>query len=180
MLNIVSSILAPQVPTPVNDYESIATFTLASATASVTFSSIAATYTHLQVRAILANSGGIGGYALQFNSDTGSNYAWHYLQGNGATTAAGATTSTTSITGALGTNTANVFGGSVLDILDYANTNKYKTARVLHGYDANGSGYAQINSGVWMNTAAINTIKLTSGNGNFAIYSSFALYGIKG
>ena len=76
----------------------------------------------------------------------------------------------------------NIFGANVLDILDYANTSKYTTARILGGIDINGSGgNIRLDSGVWMNTAAVTslTISPTTAN-NFVQYSSFALYGIKG
>ena len=76
---------------------------------------------------------------------------------------------------------ANMFGSGVIDILDYANTNKYKTVRTLSGDDKNGSGYVVFGSGLWQNTNAVSTITLTNhGATNFQQYSSFALYGIKG
>ena len=70
-----------------------------------------------------------------------------------------------------------IFGTFIVDILDYANTNKYKTMRALDGFDANGSGYAVLWSGNWRSTSAVSTITITGGT--FAQYSSFALYGIK-
>jgi hypothetical protein len=164
-----------------NYYEPLASRLLNTATASITFSDIPQGYKHLQIRGIIANTGGLAGFAMTFNSDTSANYAWHYLQGSGTgNLVAGATTSTTSITGALGINTANIFGGSITDILDYKDTNKYKIARIFHGYDANGSGYSQINSGLWMSTAAITSITFTCGSGNFAINTRLSLYGLKG
>ena len=75
---------------------------------------------------------------------------------------------------------ASTFTAGVIDILDYANTNKYKTLRTLNGGDANGSGNIQIESGSWRNTAAITSITLTHNGSGFTQYSSFALYGIKG
>lgn len=68
----------------------------------------------------------------------------------------------------------------VVDILDYANTNKNKTIRVLAGVDNNGSGEVALNSGLWPSTSALNTIKILTTSGNLNQYSSFALYGIKG
>ena len=185
MLNIVSSILAPQVPTPVNDYESIATFTLATTTASVTFSSISSSYTHLQVRAIAKSSTAgtsINDLFIRFNGDTGSNYAYHYLMGSGtAASAAGGATQTKYLVPNTAPYVGNTpFGTIVMDVLDYANTNKYKTARSLAGADLNGTGWISLSSSVWMNTAAITSITLLPGADSFVQYSSFALYGIKG
>jgi len=78
------------------------------------------------------------------------------------------------------TNTASVFAAYVIDILDYANTNKYKTSRNLAGYDNNSGGRVSLNSGNWRNTNAITSITLTCRSDNFQQYSQFALYGIKG
>ena len=121
---------------------------------------------------------------MQFNSDTGSNYSRHQLNGDGTSATADAGTSTTSMQinrFTASSATANNFGVLVADILDYSNTNKYKTVRTLGGYDDNGSGFITLNSGLWMSTSAVSTITLISINAaNFAQYSSFALYGIKG
>jgi hypothetical protein len=71
-------------------------------------------------------------------------------------------------------------------LLDYQNTNKFKTIRNLQGFDANGDGsgaryYAiRFFSGLWQSTSAITSITITAPNGNWATGSSFALYGIKG
>ena len=74
---------------------------------------------------------------------------------------------------------ANSYGVNIIDILDYTNTNKYKTTRMISGYDVNGAtGFIQQSSGLWMNTSAINRIDLVS-SGNFTTASTFALYGVK-
>ena len=76
--------------------------------------------------------------------------------------------------------TANTFGPMILDILDYTNTNKYKTVRSLSGFDSNGAGKVDFFSGFYfLNTNAITQIDITGGGGTFAQYSHFALYGIK-
>jgi hypothetical protein len=187
MLNIISGILAPQVPTPVNDYESIATTTLGSSAATITFSSIPATYTHLQVRGIARDtSAGTTeiDIIMRYNGDSATNYAFHYLYGNGSV-AGGAGLGTRSDPRAgLAVNNgaaANIFGVVVADILDYKSTNKYKTTQVLAGTDRNGGGTVVAESTLWMNTAAITQIDLTvSGGSSFTANSQFALYGIKG
>lgn len=177
MLNTIAGLLTGGVAVSATDFESIATTTVGAGGATdVTFSSIPNTYTHLQIRA--ANRGGSSGN-IRFNSDTGNNYTRHYLEGNGASVAAGGATSQPYIDIFLNTTTANVVAVNIVDILDYANTNKYKTVRDIYGRDTNGAGYAGIASGLWMNTNAITSITITSAGGNFAQYSSFALYGIK-
>jgi hypothetical protein len=165
-------------------YESISTVTVSTAVSSVTFTSIPATYKHLQIRGIIRQStGGFDQALLQFNSDTGNNYARHTLLGEGSTASAEATASTNKISIAAipgSTQTASVFGATITDILDYTNTNKYTTTRALAGTDNNGTGYFWFSSGLWQNTAAITTITITPGTGNFVQYTQFALYGIKG
>ena len=168
-----------------NSYESIATTTVGSGgSATVTFSSIPATYTHLQIRGIIRQStGGFDQALAQFNSDTGNNYARHNLLGNGSTPSAEAVNPTNKISIAVipgSSQSASVFGATVVDILDYTNTNKYTTTRAFAGTDNNGSGYNWFSSGLWQNTAAITTITITPGGGNFVQYTQFALYGIKG
>jgi len=159
--------------------------TLSASASNVTFTNIPSTYSHLQVRItslsdVNTASGGAN-INLQFNSDTGSNYAWHELYGTGASAAAGAGTSQTFIkTGYTADSTTGYTGASVIDILDYANTNKYKTVRALTGSDINGSGgYILLRSGVWMNTNAVTSLKLTNQSGNLKQYSQFSLFGIK-
>ncbi len=146
--------------------------------ASVTFSSIPATYTHLQVRAF-QKTAGAGDLNFRINADTGGNYSRHYLFGTGSSTGAGGSASETA--GYVGyTPTGTYYQTSIIDILDYKNTNKYKTVRSLLGSDANGSGYVLLTSSAWLSTSAITSISFTAGGGNFSQYSSFALYGIKG
>lgn len=169
------------------DYESIATVTVGSGGAStVEFTSIPSTYTHLQIRGIMrdARSGTVNDGWLRFNSDTGSNYSAHKLNGDGASaTATGAATKTNTedlFRFPTTSNTASVFGAVVIDILDYKDTNKYKTVRALSGYDANGSGVVRFSSGLWQSTSAISSILIDSdGSVNWVEYTTFALYGIK-
>jgi hypothetical protein len=170
-----------------NSYESIQTVTVGSGgQSSISFTAIPATYKHLQIRCISRESLGtsLGGMYIQLNSDTGSNYAWHRLWGEGASASAGASTSTTAMLGgiiATTSGTASVFSSAIIDVLDYANTNKNKTIRSLTGLDYNGSGYVGLHSGLWTNTAAITSIVINPDSGqNWQQYSSFALYGIKG
>jgi hypothetical protein len=165
-----------------SSYESIATVTVGSGgAADVTFSSIAATYTHLQVRGIARSTSSECDVKVQLNGDTGSNYAYHRMYGTGASTGADGSASQTTMfyCGRINASTS-VFGANIIDILDYTNTNKNTTLRALMGFDANGSGYVSLGSGLWMNTNAVTSIKLIPHAGNFAEYSQFALYGIKG
>ena len=66
----------------------------------------------------------------------------------------------------------------MIDILDYSNTNKYKTARVLGGMDFNGSGSASLQSGLWMSTSAVTSITCISAGNNWTTGTQIALYGV--
>ena len=171
-----------------NSFESIATVTVGlGGQSSISFTSIPSTYKHLQIRGIArSNRAAVVNDSLhiQFNSDTGSNYTDHYLIGDGSTASANSEVTITNIslyriTGA-GAG-ASTFGVSVIDILDYQNTNKYKTVRALTGDDNNGDGRISLGSGLWSSTSAVTGITLFPNNGSssFVQYSSFALYGIK-
>jgi hypothetical protein len=185
---ILGIIASQNYPRVTNSYESIATVTVGSGgAANVEFTSIPGTYTHLQIRGIGRTSNSVTdeNVVLQFNSDTGTNYSLHNVFGTGSTTGANATTNYSSsyfmrTPGA--SSTASRFGVAVCDILDYTNTNKYKTVRSLSGHDQNGSGYVTLMSGSWRNTAAITSITILrdSGGANLTQYSQFALYGIRG
>lgn len=187
MLNIIAGTLSTGAPPAApNSYESIATVSVTSNQSTITFSSIPSTFTHLQLRGIARNSsGGSAGndnILMRFNSDTGTNYSFHYLFGNGSSASAGgAATQSIMLAGkpASGGDGSNIFGAFVTDILEYKNTNIYKTIRTLTGIDNNGSGSIFFSSGNWRNTNAVTTITLTS-DADFVQYSSFALYGIKG
>lgn len=189
MLNQIAAIHGTgAAPAAATSFESIATTTVgAGGAANVTFSSIASTWTHLQIRCFAETdrASGLSDMQVQLNSDTATNYSWHSLVGSGAAASASSGTSTAFMV--LGSNSVpssgaqpNIYNGLIIDILDYKDTNKNKTLRGLGGNDANGSGYISLNSGNWRSTSAITSIKLYPDTGNFKQYSSFALYGIKG
>jgi hypothetical protein len=179
MLNNIAATLGGGVPVSLTDYESIQTYTVGSGgTATITFSSIPSTYTHLQIRMLGQNGNTNKNLSIRFNSDSGANYSRHILYGTGAAAAATSDINKNEVDAYI--SPTGGFGAAIVDILDYANTNKYKTTRALGGYDANGSGWITLTSGNWRNTAAITSITLNNFDPvNFAEYSSFALYGIK-
>jgi hypothetical protein len=163
-----------------SSYESISTVALTSTASTITFSSIPSTYQHLQIRFF-----GISAATytdIHFNSDFAANYSFHQLTGDGSSATAGGGGSQSQIYGLqLGGSTSFASVG-VIDILDYANTNKNTTVRLLSGVDSNGGGFIYYRSGAWFNTAAVNTIRFTAqgGTGTFAANTNVALYGIKG
>jgi hypothetical protein len=166
----------------------IATTTVGSGgAANVEFTNIPTYYEHLQIRAFCRTTwaGGVKrNLTMRFNSDTGQNYATHYLQGNGTSATAAADINSVEIYvgwSAASDGAASIFASNVIDILDYSNTNKFKTVRTLCGYENNlTNGSADLRSGLWRSTSAITSIVFDiESNFDFAQYSHFALYGIK-
>jgi len=170
-------------------FQSIAT---ASATgASVTFSSIPSTYKHLQIRSLYrdtsTSTGQVAPLYIQFNADSGSNYAYRTVGAASNTgtisfsTAASQTWMRISFAGICAYNTAGLYGASIIDILSYSSSTINKTIRYMAGGDINGTSAgngAAMGSGLWMNTNAITSITVSAGNGGFASGSTLALYGI--
>jgi len=171
-----------------SSYESIASATGTGSSGIITFSSIPSTYQHLQLRAIMKaddNNVGTIGYVLTFNNDTGSNYAYHELRGDGASATAAGSSSQTGLTftGCVARTDAtqnNMVGAVIVDVQDYVSATKNKTVRTFGGTDLNSAnGRIRLGSGLWINTSAVSTITLTTATGNFTTATQFALYGIK-
>jgi len=155
--------------------------------ASITFDNIPSTYSHLQLRLIgkTDRAANLNSPYIRFNNISSSSYWWHGLYGDGASAYGEA--SNGADTGVIierftgNTGATNMFGAGVLDILDYTNTNKYKTVRYLAGADVNGAGQITLGSGVWNSTNAITRIDFVQGYAatNFLQFTSVALYGVK-
>ena len=159
-------------------YEPIATTTLGSATATVTFNSFANTFTDL----IIVFKGGMDSAAdnlyVRFNSDSGNNYSSTRLHGNGTSASSDRASNASRInidqSGYMDTNLNCV---EIWHIFNYANTTTYKTT--LARASEAGSGTAA-GVGLWRNTNAITSITLGgTGGGNLRTGSTFTLYGIK-
>jgi len=171
-----------------SSYESIASVTANGSQTTVTFSSIPATYKHLQIRFIgrSLRNGVSDNLGIYFNSDQTTNYATHYLRADGGTAVSSADINATETflnesVRASGTSNTLTNSVAIIDILDYTSTSKNKTIRSFSGWDFNGSGYVVLGSGLWRKTPeAINSIVFNSGGNAFSSTSTFALYGIKG
>jgi hypothetical protein len=157
-----------------------------SGAATISFTGIPATYKHLQIRIFGRTTSSVvpDAITLQYNGDTGANYTYHSILGNGTTTVAfGAASQNSNYLDKLaGASTSSgVFGSIIGDVFDYSSTTKYKTVRSLGGLDNNGSGVIHLSSGLWLNTNAVTSLVMTPAQGgNFAQFTSIALYGIKG
>jgi len=166
--------------------EAIATQYLEADATSVTFSSIPATYEHLQVRASDAAAGYSTGqtYYIELNATAGTGYSSHVIRAHSSTVGANALTGTAYIQiydGLHGINTnVSEYATITMDVLDYTNTNK-NTSVLLNGGQSisNSNSRLFFGSGLWDDTAAITQIKFTPSSGDMRRGSSFTLYGIK-
>jgi hypothetical protein len=176
-----------------NFMEPIATTLVGSGgVSSIIFNDIPQTYKHLQIRGIARGTISTEirvGFFIQLNSDTGNNYSRHNIIGDGATVEANGSASQASMFGASwmlpsANAIASNYGAFIIDFLDYTNTTKNKTGRMLIGFDNNGTtgstGRVGLDSGMWMNTNAITSITILPYANNWSQYSRFSLYGIKG
>jgi hypothetical protein len=188
---ILGVIASSKLTAAAGDYESIATYTLTGSVSNVEFTSIPSTYKHLQIRFICRTTRATAGsyMLMQYNGDTGSNYADHGLRGTGgggAPTTDNASSQTFVSVNRIAGSTApsNVFGVGIIDILDYTNTNKKKVSRYIAGLETNQNNTNSevwFGSGLWNVTTTISSIKFTeAASGDFVQYSQFALYGYKG
>lgn len=155
-------------------YTPIATQTLSTTAATITFSSIPSSYTDLVlVFTGQSTSGNIVNY-LQFNSDTATNYSWTALGGSGgaAVSARGTSVSQPRIDyyGYMDQTEAN----RIVHIMNYTNTTTYKT--FISRANNSNNGVSTV-AGLWRSTAAITSITVGAG-GTFTSGSTFTLYGI--
>jgi hypothetical protein len=152
-------------------YEPIATQTLGSASASVTLSSIPATYTDL-VLVFNGNATTAASIGLRFNGDTATNYSMTYLYGSGSAASSGRSSTANDIY-CMDLPTSN--STLVCQIQNYSNTTTNKTS-LQRGNAAATAVTATV--GLWRNTAAITSVTLYVAT-TFATGSTFTLYGIK-
>lgn len=159
-------------------YDSIATQTLGSTAATVTFSSIPSTFTDLILISSVkfATGGANGTFHFQFNGDTATNYSFTYIQGNGSSVISGrGANATIGVLGQGGNSSGNEFGIGIAQIQNYSNTTTNKTVLTRANES---SAVVQTWVSTWRNSNAINSI-LISGAYSFAAGSTFTLYGIK-
>jgi hypothetical protein len=157
-------------------YEPIATSTLTASATSFTFSSIPSTYTDLHlvvVGLLVANSQ----FRLTFNGDSGSNYSYTRITGDGAAASSGRATPAVRIDLNSATAVNDQPALATVDVFNYANTSVFKTALSEFSNDRNGGGSVQRTVGLWRDTSAITSLRILAG-GDFASGSTATLYGI--
>jgi hypothetical protein len=168
-------------------FESIATTTIGpGGSYSIGFTNIPQTFTHLHVRGIIRSnreSSAGEGFNLRLNDNGNAVYAYHRIYGDGSTVIADGESGGGGMPfGGIPASTApaSVYGAVIFDILDYTNSNKYKTIRQFTGNDRNGAGFMGFGSGLYANTNAITEFYFYGSSAqNLSQYSTLALYGIK-
>jgi hypothetical protein len=166
-------------------YESIATQTLGTATASVTFSSIPSTYTDL-VLMISVRSTRTGDPqdfpSIRFNSDSATNYSRTSMQGTGATANSSRFSNESYLYGpfiSTASAASGVFTPVIYNIQNYSNATTNKTV-VWRSSQSENNVMAGV--GLWRKAPEAITsiaISLAATGLNFAADSTFTLYGIK-
>jgi hypothetical protein len=159
-----------------NTYTQIASTTLGSASASVTFSSIPSTYTDLVLIVSVQNNTTPTNWAIQFNGDTAANYSSTFLRGNGTAALSGRNTSNALGYVGVAYSTANIFDFGGVNIQNYSNTTTYKTYLARYGNAPTDGVAARV--GLWSSTAAITSIRIFPESNSFSTGSTFNLYGI--
>jgi hypothetical protein len=168
----------------ISDYDLIATTILGTDTSSVSFSSLgdyASTYKHLQLRMALRSTSNAGIVIVRMNGNTGNVYSWHNLFGNGSSVNSTESNSAGSMDFGLipGTNqAANIFAGTVIDILDAYSSSKNKTIRTFTGSAVSGASEITLGSGLYINTGSTTQITISTYS-NLATGSRLSLYGVK-
>ena len=156
-----------------NTYVALATNTLTGTAASVTFSSISGAYTDLVVVVNGAkDAGGAVNPYLRFNSDSGTNYSHTSLVGDGTTASSGRASTQAQMYLGDYTTTQSTYQ---IHIMNYANATTYKTVLTRSAITNSATG---VFVGLWRSTAAITSVDIYVGGSNFAIGSTFTLYGI--
>jgi hypothetical protein len=160
-------------------YDKIATTTLSSASATITFSSISSAYTDLRlVLTALANSSTVGAYII-YNNDSGANYSWLNLRADGSSAGTSYIGPATQINLAfVSSATTTIPAFYTADIFSYAGST-FKTCLTTASADKNGSGSVETHVGLWRDTTAINRLDIyTNAAANFGVGTTATLYGI--
>ena len=162
-------------------YTPIATTTLSTTSASVTFSGISGSYTDLILACsnIRITTTSTPAVAIRFNSDSGANYSTTNLDGTGTVASSGRYTSATYIQAGYNVGINNASEGiCIFNIMNYSNTTTHKTVVERHNFTnstASGTGAAV---GLWRNTSAITSVTVQPDDFTWQSGVTFTLYGI--
>jgi len=153
-------------------------------TATVTFSSIPSTYKHLQIRVVARTDRSaydVEDVNLKINGASGTSYTLHTLTGDGTSVTSfgnGDSDRIDLVPTSTAASPTSAFGANIVDILDYANTSKFKTVRILGGMNSTSYKFVRLSSGSYKSTSAVSTITVSGGaGGNFIAGTRISLYG---
>jgi hypothetical protein len=153
----------------------LATITLGSAQSTITFASIPATYRDLRLVIQGSLSAGSNYFKLNFNGDSGANYNYVFMRGDGTSATSSASSNDVSIY-----QTPSSIGSGVntmisADIFDYGQTDKHKSTLTRSHSDG---VYVWAIAGRWANTAAVTSVAVAAYSGNLNTGTVISLYGI--
>jgi hypothetical protein len=160
-------------------YTQIATTATPTATNTISFTSIPATYTDLVIVANYGSTAGSQSIETRVNGETNTStsYSWTWMTGNGTTaTSSRGSNDNRIVVGYIGTTTNTIENNSIINFMDYANTTTHKP--VLVGFNQVDRGVVRV-VGMYKSTSAISSIQLYTQGGNFNVGSTFTLYGIE-
>lgn len=160
---------------PTNTYVALDKITVGSKVSQVTFTGINQGYTDLVV-VVNGSIDSFGNVRIQVGNgsvDTGSNYSWTRILGDGSTAQSDRGSSQTFINAVI--LDTNLIGNSLIHLQNYSNTTTFKT--VLTRGNSTGS-YVSANVGLWRSTSAIERVRINGGGADFNVGTTFSLYGI--
>ena len=169
-------------------YNLIASNTLSSSAASVTFSAIPSTYTDLVLKfsARASGSGSLAGLAIKFNGSTTNIYSNTNLFAYSSSGTSDRTSNASNIPQmdniTDGGGTANTFSSNELYIPNYTaaiNKPTSLSSVVEKNTSSNFEWLVYTGAGLYRDTTAISSIALTTNAGSFVSGSTFWLYGLK-
>lgn len=154
-------------------YERISYVSTSSGATDIDFTNISSIWTDLVVVCSVQNASAASNLLVRFNGDTGTNYSYTSISGNGSSASSFRSGNQTSIQpGVAGTSPST----SILHILSATNTNIFKTAISADEYPGIAL-YRRIH--LWRSTSPITSIKIFVASGTFTAGSTAALYGIR-
>ena len=158
-------------------YEKIATTTLGSAAADITFSGISSAFTDLKL-VLTGTATSLCNLAMRFNTDTATNYSTTYIYGDGTSATSGRRTSATRFIFTDSTNwDTTIPNFFTCDIFSYAGST-FKTCLASLSQDLNGSGSIENIVALYRSTSAITTIELLPLGTTFKTGTTATIYGI--
>lgn len=165
-----------------NTFELIASATIGSGgAADITFTSILPNWTDLCLMISARDNAGAGSNYINMKlNGSASGFSGRFINGAGSGTPASSSAyPQLVIEYPGGLATANTFGNGQIYFPNYAGSTFKSYSCDSVGENNATTAYANLNAGLWSNTAAITSITLTPNSGSFVQYTNAYLYGVK-